>query len=103
MYAYMHTRHEAWRVHASTWMHAWMHVDAQMLVSSPGLMQARSTEAQMPYYHARQTRKASTVSRKASTDDRWHTLAFAVLAEAITAALSAKDTPPLVDAHTRQI
>jgi hypothetical protein len=66
-------------------------------------MQARSTDAQMPSYHARQTRKASTVARKPSSEDRCHTLAFAVLAEAITAALSAKDTPPLVDAHTRQV
>jgi hypothetical protein len=63
----------------------------------------RCTDALLPLKANTQDKHGSTVARKPRTEDRCNTLAFAVLTGAITAALRAKDTPPFVHAHTRQV
>ena len=52
VYAYMHTRHEAWRVHGSTGMHAWKHLDARMHVSNVALLHACASAAMLARLYA---------------------------------------------------
>ena len=51
-YACMHTRHEAWRVHGSTGMHAWKHLDARMHVSNVALLHACASAAMLARLYA---------------------------------------------------